>query len=687
MGERRFRDGTLVSIPFGQSEMRRRVRESYRDLRDEFGAENVLVVTGSPTSMDTFRQQLADEVSGSGVPRVSSLVVHATDVVNTITDKTILSDSLRQELVHHYLAEVVWETRYFQRAARLDSFAGDVAQLMGIVTWQDMRLDQTPSLVEVQHAVDGFHDWLTEHDHIERGQILPTAIDCLGDPAHREVIVDFDAVLAVEFEEFYPIDRRYLDILSTDLELVCIREQDSSVRRTSVEPGPIADHAPMAVVSVDESASPDNRPEATAQYLATGRVPTDPGAGGVTVLHSESMVDQADRVADEIERLRIERGWEYDAFAVAVNRGGSAVSRAVTALTQTGIPTASTTVTGFGDDPAVRELLTVIRQFEAIEAGTGNTDNAEQPADRDLLRTIEAEEDSMADSLRRWATTSGLKARIAERESPLDARSQFGNVRRVFSIATFIEETGFISDSWQHLHAAVERAHLSAPTETRTSATDRDGGVRVDHLQALKNGSWRTVFILDVVDQEYPGDPFLTRLFPRERIIAMPDFPGVTTVAQDDVQETFRTTSTSSSRPITQYHIELARRRLAVGANAATDELYFCLYDHADSSLDERVQPSRFLTDAYRQLSWIGAAGDAMWSTGRTAEFVLARIDRALADIRRTQSRDDTVSVDDIAADLAAIQELLHHSGDHGERIRDAVRARVDFAAGRVRRE
>lgn len=294
----------------------------------------------------------------------------------------------------------------------------------------------------------------------------------------------------------------------------------------------------------------------------------------------------------------------------------------------------------------------------------------------------------MADALRRWATASGLKAEISERESPIEARSQFGNVRRAFSIAEFIEDTAFIEESWQILREALERAHEYAPTETQTSAIDFDGGVRVDHLQGLKNGAWRAVFILDVVDQEFPGDPFLTRLFPLERVLDMPDFPGVTDVTREEVHDTFQTVSTTASRPIRRYHVERSRRQLAVGANVASDQLYFCLYDHADSSLDEQVQPSRFLTEAYRQLPWLDAGEDeTIWSERRATEFALARIDRALADVRRTQSRDVTVELDGVESDLAEIQELLDESGDHGQRIREAVRARVDFAAGRVRRE
>jgi superfamily I DNA/RNA helicase len=455
-----------------------------------------------------------------------------------------------------------------------------------------------------------------------------------------------------------------------------------------VEIGPVTDHVSLAGESTTSTSPPSARPEATARYLATGTVPNDPKAGDVTVLHSESPDEQIDLVADEIERLRDERGWGYDAFAVALNQSGSAVSETIESLGQAGVPTESTTVTGFGDDPAIRELLQVTRHLAGDADSPDGFGTCDRPVDAELLSSITAEEGSMEDVVRRWATESGLKARIAERESPLDARSQFGNVRRAFAMAEFLEDTEFIDASWETFAQMLERAHEHAPTETQTSATELDGGVRVDHLQALKNGSWRAVFVLNIVDGEFPGKPFLTRLFPQERVLDMPDFPGVTGVSETEVQNTFQTRSTASSQPVKQYHVEQSRRRLAVGANAASDQLYFCLYDHADSALDEQIQPSRFLTDAYRHLPWLEAESDETIRSERAAEeFVLSRFDRVLADVRRTQSRDVTVSLDAVEQDFGEIHRLLHESDERGEALRDALRARVDFAAGRVRRE
>jgi len=53
-----------------------------------------------------------------------------------------------------------------------------------------------------------------------------------------------------------------------------------------------------------------------------------------------------------------------------------------------------------------------------------------------------------------------------------------------------------------------------------------------------------------------------------------------------------------------------------------------------------------------------------------------------LADVRRSHSQDVTVSLDEVEAELSEIQHLLSESGDRGEQLRDALQARIEFAAG-----
>jgi hypothetical protein len=681
--------GTLLDVPFGPHAVRSVAAEQYRVLLADREPEDVLVLTGSPTSSATFREVLREECPGAAVPHVTSVVVHATDVINRTDDRAILSDAMRRELVHRFLEEWEWETEYLQRAAEQESFTGDIARLLETATWQNVRFDTTPELREVSMVRDAFHAWFDDHDHLERGQMIAEATDVLSEPDQRDALVDAEAILAIEFEEFVASDRRYLQTLADERDLVCLAENDASIRRTWTEAGPITEHVSFSEHRSTDPSPPATRPAATAGYFARGTAAADPDAGDVSILAAETADDELERVADEIEQLREQQDLDDDDIAVALKYSGRAVIDVVQAFEQAGIPTTSATVVGFGDDPAIRELLQVVSEL-ASDTDLDSELTAGAAAVDDGLQDELAAMPHLGNALRNWATESNVKQRVAADGRPLDARAQFGNLRRAFAMADFLEDTAFLDASWASLAKMLRRAHEYAPQENQTSAIDDEdeGGVRVDHLRALKNGSFRVVFVLDVVDDTYPGEPRVNSLFPRERVTRMPDYPGVTQVDAATVEATFATESTRSSRPFRQYHAEHARRQLAIGASIAGERVYFCLHRHAGTALDERVQPSRYLTDAYRSLPWLTEADEPAITTERAAEeYLLSRIDRALADVRRTNSQDVTVSLDDVEAEVAEIQAVLDESGDRGEQLREALRARVDFAAGRVRRE
>ncbi|SEP19220.1 hypothetical protein SAMN05216388_104220 [Halorientalis persicus] len=168
MSEQRTYHGTLIEVSFGSDQVQRTVLEQYRQLVADHDPEDVLVVAGSPTSMTTFEAMLEPELTGAAMPRVTSLIVHATDVINRTDDRAILSDAMRRELVHRFLDDRDWESDYLRRAAEQDSFEADFAQLMETAVWQGIEFDTTPELRAVTAAVDEFHAWLGEHDHLER---------------------------------------------------------------------------------------------------------------------------------------------------------------------------------------------------------------------------------------------------------------------------------------------------------------------------------------------------------------------------------------------------------------------------------------------------------------------------------------------------------------------------------------
>jgi putative RecB family exonuclease len=235
-------------------------------------------------------------------------------------------------------------------------------------------------------------------------------------------------------------------------------------------------------------------------------------------------------------------------------------------------------------------------------------------------------------------------------------------------MASFFEVTPFLEASWDMLATMLERDHEQSPPHIQTSAIEDESGVRVDHLQALKNGSFRAVFLLNVVDSKYPGDPHLSRLFPTERVVQMPDYPEVTEVDDEDVARTFPMDSTEAGEPFRRYHAEHSRRLLAAGADAANERVYFCFYEQEGAGLMERAQPSRFLTEVYRVLPWLSPVEDTEIRSEQAAEeYLLSRVGRTLEDVRRANSQKVSVSPDAAERELVTIQELLDASGERGE--------------------
>ena len=676
----------MVTVPFGPDSVRTAAKSEYRKLTEKCGFDEVLVLTASPTSTTTFRDILEEECPGAALPDVKSVIVHATEVINRNDDRAILSDAMRRELLHRFLSDREWESEYLQRASVQDSFDADAAQLLETAAWQDLSFDTTPELQEFAEARDAFHGWLDTHDHLERGQMIAEATTQLADEAVREMVIDADAILVIEFEEFVDLDRQYLQRLATDRELVCLVEEDASIRRTWTETGVITDYVTFSDERTVEGTEPRTRPAVAASYLAKGAVSTDPETGEVRVLTADTADEEVHRVTDEIERLCETADIDYSDIAIGLKHSGQAVIEVLDVFRQAGIPTTSATVVGFGDDPAIRELLCAVHELAGEDDfEIHSSPDVVLPAD---LRRDLSEMSHLGEAIRKWATSSRLKERIAREADPLDARAQFGDVRRAFTMADFLEETAFLEANWETLAGMLRRAHEAAPQENQTSAIDNTGGVRVDHLQALKNSSFRVVFLLDLTDSTYPGKPSFSNVFPQERARRLPDYPGVTRLDPGDVSGTFPTDSTRSSRPFRRYHVEHARRQLAVGAAIATDRTYLCLHSHEGSALEERVQPSRFLASVYRELPWLSESPVPDIASERTAEeYLLSRLDRSLSEIRRANSQDVTVSLDEIEEEFAEIQTLLDASGDRGDQLRAALQARLDFVAGRVRRE
>ncbi|MFC6769083.1 hypothetical protein ACFQE6_29915, partial [Natrinema soli] len=197
---------------------------------------------------------------------------------------------------------------------------------------------------------------------------------------------------------------------------------------------------------------------------------------------------------------------------------------------------------------------------------------------------------SVRRSLERWIRRTDLKGRIAREETWVDAREQYEGVRRVLEIADFVEETDLVGPDWQGLRRMLRRTiQYDAPYVHAVETRPPTGGVTVCAVDDLKYDSREAVFLLDLIDETYPGEQFLTQLFPTAWLRQMPAYPAVTNPTLESIADTFatvdvrKTTASSSAAqqnakrsadaadvgdPFETYHAQRSRRRLALGARA-----------------------------------------------------------------------------------------------------------------------
>ncbi|WP_440991575.1 hypothetical protein [Haloarchaeobius baliensis] len=579
---------------------------------------------------------------------------------------------------------------------------GDLGRFVAEATWQGSRIETDDEvLAELAAFNRSFHEWLGSNDLLDPGNVLSTAIGQLQDDETRQRIQrEFDAVLALEFEEFTPIDRAYLAWLTLDVPLVCVAERDSAIQRLWNEAGRIEDTAPALSVVDHTDTTQRTRPDAVASFLATGDQPGPADDGHVAVLESPTFEAQVRRIADEIELRRRADGVSYDEIAVVLQDSKAPIPETLRLLQNAGIPVTSATVGGLEHDPAARELYALVCSctdetdtdsgWSVDRAHTTLTARIENPDSVSELRdgTVErARTDGLEAALWHWILETDLKGRIGRDETPLDAKTQFEHVREVLSLASFIDDTDLIESSWERLRHGLERemeraasdrvaAELETPTE----------GVLVDTVRVVKNTSKDTVFMVNAIDRDYPADPRFTALFPTPHLEQLDAYPSYTTPTEADVRNTFSTESELQTRPLHAYYAALSRRFLAVGARAAADHLYFCTYREEVGGTGSNLQPSRFLAAADEALGpFERIRHDGIHSHGSAVEFALTRSDSALDEIRRAGVIGDPVDVEDVREDFATIQTLLER--DLPDEVREAIRTRVDFAEGVVHRE
>ncbi|MFP9059010.1 hypothetical protein ACLI4R_00600 [Natrialbaceae archaeon A-chndr2] len=739
-------EGTLIALEYPRTDVLECVADAYVRLAAAHGAKNVLVLKRHPAGLEELERALAGASREAGLvpaPNVESLPEHASKVIEAF-DPTIdrLEYEERIELISLVIAGAKRDIPpYLERAREHESFARDVGQLLLEVTRQRHTGSKTengdihPSLEFLYAMNDRFHAELDARGFIERADVIPRAVDVLEDNAdgvRDRITAGVDAVLAVQFEEFRELDRRYLAALTGDTDLVCVGQRHASVERTRVEPGSLETIADSLEHRHPARSAPSGvRHRPIINWLATGSVDdvhsdchrsvqaaadTSSGQSGTGVqphafrIRTETAREQTRLVATEIGSLRDRHDWSYDEFVVGVSRA-ERVPWARRRLREAGVPTATIGTPSLATDPAVAELYAVIRaqqtlEHEATEIG------AETPTDaidwdEAVLRRLEARVDSFSPellvecqdhavhtTLDRWIERTALKGRIADGESWVDAREQFDSVERIREIARFVERTDLVSPDWDGVQRMVARTiEYDAPHVHTIDSSTAEGGVTVCPVDELAYATANAVFVLDCNDTVYPGSQFLTSLFPTAWVRSMDAFPAVTDPTIGELEETFETVTDpeSVSDRFETYHVERGRRRLALASRAATDRLYFCSYERETDGLRRTHDESRYVRELQASSSIRIADVEPTTQDGRvygpqrTLESLLGEPWGELERVRRRASMGEPV---DLAETESHFQEMALLLEDDGldPTLREAIRTQFEFAAGEVRR-
>ncbi|RQG97825.1 hypothetical protein [Natrarchaeobius chitinivorans] len=720
-------EGTCKLLPGPSAARFETVATEYAALASAYGPRNVLVVKRHPTGLERIAARVADSSETTETPRsprVESVPEHASKVLEEF-DPTLdrLEYEERIELISLVIEGMSREVPpYLERAAAHESFVRDVGQLLLEATRQRITLADLEDLGESPHEClaflyainDRFHEELASRGYVERADVIPRAVELLEDDAdglRTRVTDSIDAVLAIEFEEYRRLDRRYLAAISDGAELVCLGERHASVERTRVEPGRIENLVGpgLTIETLEGNAGERDRPAADrphggiVRFLATGEGPTA-GTSHAKRIRTRTAREQAKAVATEIQALRDRHGWRYDEFAIGLPRI-ERVPETRRLLREAGIPTATIGTPSLAEDPAVNELYAFVTvQCDRERSGPSH---GEHGSDRDRDAAIErlrarVEEfspalleecagASVSRSIARWIRLTDLKGRIAASEEWVDAREQYDGIRRVLEIARFVEETDLVGPDWQGLRRMLRRTiQYDAPyvhaVETRTPT----GGVAVRSVDDLKDDSREAVFVLDLIDEAYPGEQFLTQLFPSAWLREMATYPAVTDPEPSAVASTFAPVDPGDdlASPFETYHAQRSRRRLALAARAARSALYCCSYERGSGGLRRTYDESRFLKliDSTPGLVLEDVDNRTGAAIHGETNAIEALLDQPRGELERVIREASTGGEADLAETEALFEEiaLVLEEGDLDPALAEAIRSQFEFAAGEV---
>lgn len=679
-----FIEGTLPS----------QIASLYTDLVEKYDTQSVLVVKRFGSGTREITDALRQEANLVEQPRVVPLIRYAHTIIDKLPDvPERLSSYERSYLFDQFLQEWDWTLPYLKKASQHDSFVQDVEQFSIVASWQGSPDTSDPVLEELTDVHNEFQKHLQEHNYVEHANIIHSAREAMENSDIQDTVQhDFSAVIVLEAEDYTTAEREFVKSVTGNVPTHWVVTNQSDVQRTRNESGILHPHDIGDDVDIVDlpTHSTGSLINAVAAYLTGSRIiDVEEGEEHVAVLNTDTFEAQIRAVAEEIERLREETELRYDDVAIVLKDTRSPIRGVIEALNGRGIPTASTTVSGFSDDPTVRELYTVAQAATATKAvNTADLNLLKARAGTDPPIDVVASFESVVDGVWEWIRRTDLKERIANNESEIDARSQFSHVNDVIEFADFIERSSMLDGTWEQFRDFLEFSfEHAAPDAYGDEIDSAEGGVLVDAAQRVKTGEWNTVFVVNAVDQEYPSEPRINQLFPRAHMNKLPEFPMVSAPTTDEVRNTFETATSIDTHPFRAYYSHYSRRLMGVAARAARNRLYFTTYRERRADPGKYRRPSRFLVELLETFPQITTVEEGEIHTeSRAVSHTLDSIDRTLDEIRRAPTADEQIDIDEIERTFGAIQQLLSES-ERGNDIADAIAARADFAEGVVRRE
>ena len=713
-GETPSLDGELKEVPFAGASLKVGTKEAYRTLRDRTDVNSILVLTRSTGLVETVQEWL-DEVgtTHSNVQAtVQSLTQHASRV--RTTNERGRQVATRAEQMAAIVAEMRatnWDdSQFLHGASQQESFFTDLSTLVTAILTQDVRpidIDDA-DLRAVSEFAFRVRDRLEAAGRTDLSRVIHVANRALDSGV--EVSIP-DAVLVVNFEEFADREREYVARISEDRDLICVAQEASSVYRVSEEPGDPTLEEGLTSIEPTREVALQSQPEIVATRLGTAKSHAagdldGPGsAGSVSLLQGETFETHVRGIADEIHRLstsadRSASDIGYGDIAVVVRDTRVPISDIVQQLWNQNVPVTSTSVSGLEYDSAARELYHVLRAVVAIRDGREvpeasqraletrikdvtleSTDASSVDIDvRETLTDI-AEQTRYDNALAEWIDETELKGRIAATNERIQARISFDNVEEVIRLSRFIQDQD-LCQTWEEyldlIELFYERQTSDRLSDELETSTD---GVQVDTVRALKGDRRKAVFVVGVVEDEFPKEIPTNPLFPEGRAREIDKFPLFVDPDVQEVRNTFPTTADAEIYdPIRTYYREMDRRLLAIASQTAERHLYFGTYRQDRTGLAQ-YRPSRYLDLVEEEVGLEHMQGD---DNAKSPEReVVAAFDESQRDLWEAtleEPIDEQVLVDR----FRNVQSILASQDD--TRIREALRTRIELSRGEIRR-